>query len=85
MRNAIHDGLTARVGIAKVYWQTAEETSYQEFENSSQNELDMMLAEDNVELVYSEEDEVGLFSVEIEVTTDASRQDRKHRPRRVSH
>ena len=72
MRNAIHDGLTARVGIAKVYWQTAEETSYQEFENLSQNELDMMLAEDNVELVYSEEDEVGLFSGEIEVTTDAS-------------
>ena len=32
----------------------------------------MMLAEDNVELVYSEEDEVGLFSGEIEVTTDAS-------------
>ena len=33
MRSAIHDGLTARVGIAKVYWQTAEETSYEEFEN----------------------------------------------------
>jgi len=61
-RSVIHDGLVARAGIAKVFWQESSEEDLQEFEGLSQSELDMVLAEDDVELVESDEDENGLIS-----------------------
>ena len=61
-RSVIHDGLVARAGIAKVFWQESSEEDLQEFEGLSQSELDMVLAEDGVELVESDEDENGLIS-----------------------
>ena len=65
----ISDALLARVGIAKVYWQQAEE-SIQEFD-LTQDELDMILAEDDVELIDSEADDIGCIRHD-SITRDAS-------------
>lgn len=72
MQTVIHDGLIARAGIAKAYW--AEQTDYQvqTFENLTESELDMLLAQDDVELIESDTDDVGLNSGEISYTRDAS-------------
>ena len=70
--SVIHDGLMARAGIAKVFWQEMEEVDEQEFNDLTEAELDMLLAEDNVELIDSKTDEVGLQSGTIGVTRDTS-------------
>mgnify|MGYP003634204031 FL=1 len=72
MSSVIHDGLIARAGIAKAYW--ADQTNYQvqSFENLTESELDMLLAQDDVELVSRDTDEVGLTSGEISYQRDAS-------------
>ena len=62
MNSAIHDGLTSRVGVAKVFWDEREEIVEEEFTDLNQDELDMLLAQDNVELGDSETNEVGLIS-----------------------
>ena len=72
MQSVIHDGLTARVGAAKVFWQESTEEEIQEFENLTQDELDMLLAGDDVELVDSETDERGLLSGSISIERDTS-------------
>ena len=61
-RDVIHDGLTSRVGVAKVFWQEMYEDVPEEFENVTADELDMLLAEDDIELDDSETDPVGLIS-----------------------
>ena len=58
--------------ICKVYWQQAEEEDVQEFSDLTQDELDMILAEDDVELIDSETDDIGLMSGSIAITRDAS-------------
>ena len=69
----IHDGLMARVGAAKVFWQPSTATDYEEFENLTQDELDMFLAGDNnVELVDSETDPVGMVSGTVAIERDTS-------------
>ncbi|MDC2981504.1 hypothetical protein OA007_02225 [SAR116 cluster bacterium] len=70
--SVISDALLARVGIAKVFWQMSEEVDQQEFENLTQDELDMILAEENTELIDSETDEIGLVSGVIGITRDTS-------------
>jgi hypothetical protein len=72
MSSVIHDGLIARAGIAKAYW--ADQTDYQvqEFSDLTETELDLLLAQDDVELIDSETDEVGLVSGEIAYQRDAS-------------
>ena len=72
MSSVISDALLARVGIAKVYWQQSEEIDQQEFDSLSQDELDMLLAEEDVELLDSETDEIGLVSGTIAITRDSS-------------
>jgi len=47
-RTVIHDGLTSRVGIAKVFWQESYEEDLKEFTDLTQDELDMVIAEDGV-------------------------------------
>lgn len=57
----ITDGLLARVGIAKVYWDDKEEEIEEEFENLTDDELDMLYAMDDVS-VDAERDEItGLW------------------------
>ena len=72
MNSAIHDGLTARVGVAKVFWDEKEEIIEEEFTDVNQDELDMLLAQDGVELGDSTTNEVGLISGTIVMARDAS-------------
>lgn len=60
--SVIHDGLTARVGIAKAFWEVRTETLEEAFENLTQDELDILIGEQDLELVESEENELGLIS-----------------------
>ena len=69
--SVIHDGLIARVGVAKVL-QESEEVVEEEFSGITQDQLDMLLAEDGVELIDSEIDDIGLLSGTIGVATDTS-------------
>ena len=68
----IHDGLMARVGVAKVFWQQSEATDLEEFENLTQDELDMLLAQDDVELIDSDTDDLGMVSGTIGIARDTS-------------
>ena len=72
MSTVLHDGLTSRVGIAKVYWDTKEDIEPQEFENLTQDELDMILAEDDIELGETETNELGLVSGTLFKSRDVS-------------
>jgi hypothetical protein len=70
--SVIHDGLTSRAGVCKVFFQQQEEVDEQEFSDLTEAELDMLLAEDNVELIDSKNDDVGLISGTIGITHDTS-------------
>ena len=73
MGSVIHDGLIARAGIAKVFWQVQDHTTIEPFENITQDVLDMMLAEDGTEIdEVTEEDELGLVSGTLAITRDTS-------------
>lgn len=48
--DVIHDGLTKRNGIAKVYWESDIEKIEETFEGLDADELNLLLAEDDVEL-----------------------------------
>ena len=49
--SVIHDGLTARVGIAKVYWDDREETIEEDFDDLSEEQFNTLLSDPEVELV----------------------------------
>ena len=72
MQTVIHDGLIARAGIAKVYWCMQDESTLEYVENLTEEELDMVLAQDNVEIEEIEQDEMGLYSGDLRVTRDTS-------------
>jgi len=54
--DVIQDGLMARVGVAKVYWEDKEEESDEEFEGLSQDEVDALFTRDDVEITAVELD-----------------------------
>ena len=72
MNTVIHDGLTARVGVCKIFWDKKEEVVEEDFKDVNQDELDMLLATDDVELGDSETNEVGLISGSVLITRDIS-------------
>jgi len=72
MQTVIHDGLIARAGIAKVYWQPQTESSLEYVENLTEEELDARLAEDNLEIEEVEQDIFGLYTGELRVYRDTS-------------
>ena len=72
-QSVIHDGLMARVGVAKVWWMEQTELERQSFDQLTQDELDMLLADDGVELVDSETNDIGLLSGEISIERDTSK------------
>ena len=72
MNTVIHDGLTARVGVCKIFWDKKEEVVEEDFKDVNQDELDMLLAQDDVELGDSETNEVGLISGSVLITRDIS-------------
>ena len=71
-QSVILSGLMSRVGVAKVFWDMRTETEEEEFTNLTSDELDLLLSEDDVELLDSEENEIGLLSGTIERTYDTS-------------
>ena len=71
--SVIHDGLTARAGIAKVYYDEATDYQLEEFTNVTEEELDALLAADEgIELEDSETNEVGLISGSVSIPIDRS-------------
>lgn len=68
----IHDGLMARVGACKVFWSEQEELELQDFEDVTQDELDMLLSQDDVELIESDTNAIGLVSGTVGITRDTS-------------
>ena len=73
MSTAIHDGLIARAGVVKVFWEESVEYDYEEFSDITDGELNMLLAQDDVELTDSKTDELGLISGTISIEQDTSR------------
>jgi len=71
-QQVILDGLMARVGVCKIYWEQASEPQEEEFQNLTEDELDLLLADDDIELVDSETNEIGLISGTIERKIDVS-------------
>lgn len=69
--DAIHDGLTARVGVAKVYWDDCVEPVEEEFHNLTAEEVAILQQKyDEVEAELNEE--TGLFDGSIERMEDRS-------------
>ena len=71
-QQVILDGLMARVGVAKVFWEQRYELQEEEFDNLTEDELDLLLAEDDLELVESETNDIGLISGVVERRIDTS-------------
>lgn len=63
--DVITDGLLARIGIAKVYWDKREEKIEEEFEKLPVEQFDMLISQPDVEIDEYEVDEDGLVSGEI--------------------
>lgn len=72
--DALHDGLTARVGISKVYWDTDIEYEERKFKGISYDEVMGLSAQEDVAELDAEMDEAtGKFSGTLEVSHDRSK------------
>ena len=72
MQSVIHDGLIARAGLCKVYWDEREESYLEPIEDLTEEEFDAVVAQDNVEIEEVEQDELGLYSGDLRVYQDTS-------------
>ncbi len=72
MQTVIHDGLVARAGIAKVYWDEREDSHLEPIQDLTEEEFDTVIAQPNVEIEEVEQDELGLYSGDIRVSQDTS-------------
>jgi hypothetical protein len=64
--DVIQDGLMARVGVSKVYWDQKIEECEEEFSNLTQDEVDVLYATDDIIEIEAEMDPItGLFSGEL--------------------
>lgn len=73
--DVIQDGLIARVGVAKVYWDECFETIEEEFENLTQDEVDMLIAAgdyEDIEFEVDEDDPSGLYEGTVTRKVDKS-------------
>ena len=61
-RDIIHDGLMARNGVAKVYWDNKVDVLEEEFEDLTSDELDGLMADPDVDGLQSLNDNDGLLS-----------------------
>jgi len=73
MQTVIHDGLIARAGIAKVFYEESSDSYLQTIEDVLPDDFDMMLAEDNVEIEEVEEDALGNYSGTLRIYRDTSK------------
>ncbi|MBH96789.1 MAG: hypothetical protein CMD87_05980 [Gammaproteobacteria bacterium] len=72
-QQVILDGLMARVGVCKIFWEMMTETQEEEFDNLTEDELDLLLSEEDLELIDSDTNEIGLMSGTVERKIDASK------------
>ena len=72
MQSVIHDGLVARAGICKVYWEEREESHLEPIQDLTEEEFDQIIAQPNVDIEEVEQDDLGLYSGDIRVYQDAS-------------
>lgn len=72
MQTVIHDGLVARSGLCKVYWDEREESYLEPIEDLTEEEFDAIVAQDNVEIEEVTQDELGLYSGELRIFQDTS-------------
>jgi hypothetical protein len=64
--DVIQDGLMARVGVAKIYWDEQLEECEEEFSNITSDELDVLYADDSIIEIEAEMNEVtGLYDGEL--------------------
>jgi hypothetical protein len=71
--DTIQDGLMARVGVSKVYWEERIEDTEEEFSNLTQDEVDMLLAQPDVKDVKAElNEQTGLFDGDLIRQVDKS-------------
>lgn len=63
--DVIQDGLMARVGVAKVYWEEQVVDSLEEFSNLTQEEVDALAYQEDVKDIKAETNELGLFDGEL--------------------
>lgn len=72
--DTIQDGLMARVGVSKVYWQEHIEEVEEEFSNLTLDEVDVLLAQPDVKNVdYNFNEDTGLFDGDLIRQVDKSR------------
>ena len=72
MQSVIHDGLIARAGLCKVYWDEREDSYLEPIQDLTEEEFDALVAQDNVEIEEVEQDELGLYSGDLRVFQDTS-------------
>ena len=72
MQTVIHDGLVARAGLCKVYWDEREDSYLEPIQDLTEEEFDAVVAQDNVEIEEVEQDELGLYSGELRIYQDTS-------------
>ena len=72
MQSVIHDGLIARAGLCKVYWDEREDSYLEPIQDLTEEEFDQIVAQDNVEIEEVEQDELGLYSGDLRVFQDTS-------------
>ena len=72
MQSVIHDGLIARAGLCKVYWDEREDSYLEPIQDLTEEEFDQIVAQDNVEIEEVEQDELGLYTGDLRVFQDTS-------------
>jgi len=72
MQSVIHDGLIARTGLCKVYWDERTDSYLEPIQDLTEEEFDTIVAQDNVEIEEVEQDELGLYSGDLRISQDAS-------------
>ncbi|API58459.1 hypothetical protein BSL82_03380 [Tardibacter chloracetimidivorans] len=71
--SVIHDGLIARAGVARVYWDECVEEIEEEFEGYDEDKFNVLLSDPEVELLEAEIDDSGAISGTIIRKMDNSR------------
>ena len=72
MQTVIHDGLVARAGLCKVYWDERTDSYLEPIQDLTEEEFDAIVSQADVEIEEVTQDELGLYSGELRISHDAS-------------
>jgi len=73
LNSMIKDCLLQFTGTVKVYWDDSEDVSFSEYHGLSKLEAQKLSLDQNIEVVDFEEDEDGLFNLEVKTTNSSGR------------